>query len=652
MSKRLLLLLFVLGASLLIVSSIAAAPAPTNRAASPFKQIAAPPADFAQLAMPDPAQAGVHSRSALIPVTLAQNGAGQWAWTGRLPVDDGTRVALMLFAPDGETWHLSLQTPDGRFAAAATTEEGEFGLAEQSFPGRLYTFEGVDTGPHLVRIAAASPKNTSGYLLISSQSSIQLYTHLSSYDLRVGEQVGLVTYAYNNGAATGSGAPAPLTNVIQKATVVFTAPDGSQTEVLMADDGLHADGAANDGVFGGLIAAAMTGQYTAQVNVTGAAEKGEFIRTSQHIFPVIAPSLSLNEGVALAADGGDGRLHFSLAAAALTETTGTVQVSAELWGKGQNDMVPVAWIGGMVTPEAAANGWSLPLSLDGRWLALAGTTTGLELRQVRIQDPETHIVISQLDTIALQADTLPANATSPVEAVTDEMLMGTRPAQGQAPEAAGVLMLIHGYCSGGVWPLSQFTQYAQFQDYNQNRSHNQFAQRIDTFGDQFSSFGAVAHSQGGAASLHLYTYYWSGLDYSSGSRRIQSVGTPYQGTSLAGDLAVLGSIFGVGCGTNFDLTYDGSALWLSGIPSWARDDVYYHTTSFKDVWWRYDYCNILSDLLLSDPDDGVVERWSGQLSGGNNLGHKTGWCHTSGMRDPSQTSDSARNSNMNTYGNR
>jgi len=35
------------------------------------------------------------------------------------------------------------------------------------------------------------------------------------------------------------------------------------------------------------------------------------------------------------------------------------------------------------------------------------------------------------------------------------------------------------------------------------------------------------------------------------------------------------------------------------------------------------------------------------LSGGHNMGHKTGWCHTSGMRDPAQTKDSSRNSDMN-----
>jgi hypothetical protein len=210
-------------------------------------------------------------------------------------------------------------------------------------------------------------------------------------------------------------------------------------------------------------------------------------------------------------------------------------------------------------------------------------------------------------------------------------------------------MLIHGYCSGSnPWPASQFTNAVVFNDLNQNRTHDQFANLIRNFGASLPSFGAVAHSQGGAASLHLYTYYWSGLDNATGARLIQSVGTPYQGTALAGNLALLGQIFGVGCGSNANLTYSGAAAWLAGIPTWARAKVYYSTTSFTDVWWRYDYCNLATDPFLSDPEDGVVERAYGQLSGANNRGHKTGWCHTSGMRDPAQTSDSSRNAEMNT----
>ncbi len=639
-------MLFVLAITLVTVSSLWAAPAAGN---SPgYKQIAAPPADFALLNLPNPAQLGVRSHTALIPVTLSQTG-NQWTWSKQIALDSA-EVSMMLFAADGDSWQVSAQLPNGRFATATTTQTSQYGLAGQSFPGQLSTFSGT-SGLWTIQVSAVSPRTTTGYLLLSSQSNTQLYTHLSHYNLRVGEQVGLVTYAYETSIESGNQAPAPLNGVIQTATATFTAPDGSQTAVPMVDDGLHGDGAANDGMFGGSITATTAGQYTAQVTVTGESAAGEFIRTSEHIFPVIVPTLSLAGGTVRASDNGNGRLQFNLPATNTGTAVSAVQLSAEVWGSGANEMVPVAWVGGLVTPQTNATGVTLPLTLDGRWLSLANVTAGLELRNVRVQDVSTHIVISQAEVIPVQIGKLPTNASETVTAVTDDMLMGPRPAR-QAPESVGVLMLIHGYCSGGVWPLSNFTQYAEFQDFDQNRTHDQFAQLIDTFGDQFSSFGAVAHSQGGAASLHLYTYYWSGLDYSVGSRRIQSVGTPYQGTSLAGNLALLGEIFGVGCGTNFDLTYDGAALWLAGIPTWARDDVYYYTTSFKDVWWRYDYCNVASDLFLSDPDDGVIERWAGQLSSGNNMGHKTGWCHTSGMRDPAQTADSSRNNTMNTYGNR
>lgn len=91
-------------------------------------------------------------------------------------------------------------------------------------------------------------------------------------------------------------------------------------------------------------------------------------------------------------------------------------------------------------------------------------------------------------------------------------------------QAKGVgkrLLLVHGYCSGGVWPASQFSSASTFLDVNQNRSHDVFAQKIKAFGNTWNSYGVVAHSQGGAASLHLYTYYWSGLDNATGSRLIR-----------------------------------------------------------------------------------------------------------------------------------
>jgi hypothetical protein len=681
MKKFRFAVLFVLLISLLLAAGSWAAPLADNGGnggdnGPVFKQLAAPPEELAGggLRLPEAAASGLRSDSALIPVNLSQTADGNWAWFGEVALDSVDNASLTVFSP-GANWAVTVAQPGGRAVALdsatnqVTRQDSALGLAENQYPGVVYTFNRARVGTWKIMVTADAPRDRQegavdngavesgpdGYLLVSGQSRYGLYAHLNSYELLTGRQVGLVAYLYDGGSASDAAAPQPLAGAIKQAVFHLAAPDGSWQMVVMADDGLHGDGLAGDGVFGGLVTAAAAGQYTAQVVAEGQTpDNRPFIRTTQHVFPVIDASLSLVEGTVVATAADDVRLRLDVPAVAVGEA-GAAQLFAEVWGDdGSGTAVPVAWIGGMVQAEYTADGQlALPLYLDGRWLARAGVRGGLSLQNIRLHDVETHIPMSQIASLAVNVESLPAAALEYSGEVTEEMLMGPRPEASGAPQGfAGVLMLIHGYCSGGVWPTSDFSQYAVFQDYNKNRTHDQFANLIRTYGNQFSSFGAVAHSQGGAASLHLYTYYWSGLDYSSGSRLIQSVGTPYRGTALAGNLAVLGQIFGAGCGTNWDLTYDGAGLWLSGIPSWARSRVYYSTTAFKDVWWRYDYCHLVTDLFLSDPDDGTTEKWAGQLSGANNMGHKSGWCHTNGMRDPAQYNDHSRNANMNTYGNR
>jgi hypothetical protein len=342
----------------------------------------------------------------------------------------------------------------------------------------------------------------------------------------------------------------------------------------------------------------------------------------------------------------DSRLQISLAVDTFDGAPDKYRVFAEVWGAdAHGKMQPVSWVGGMSYVDSGY----LSLGLDLRWIGLSDARDDFELRNLRIEDPDTFIAVARRDSMSLLTPRLPALARAIPKTMDESMFVGPRPARASADKAGGRLLLVHGYCSGNVWgPVSgQFSNDSVFLDTNQNRSHDTFANLIASFGSSYSSYGIVAHSQGGAASLHLYTYYWSGLDYATGGRLIQSVGTPYQGTSLAGNAAVLGQIFGVGCGTNYDLTYSGASSWLSGVPSWARNAVNYYTTSFKDNWWSYDYCHLVTDLLLNDPDDGTTEKAKGQLSSGVNRGHKTGWCHTSGMADPPQTTDSSRNSTMN-----
>ncbi len=341
---------------------------------------------------------------------------------------------------------------------------------------------------------------------------------------------------------------------------------------------------------------------------------------------------------------------------------------------------PICWIGSIVEPVIGDDGVRhLPLSFDRRWLGRAteiardkgaapavgarrASERGageLSLREIRVHDRRTGSLIDRQARVDLGS----APGAIPFDPREEASLLRgrtgghpvastIRPAAvpiSDAPIGGHALMLVHGYCSdGSPFPASHFNgAVAQFLDPNVARSNDEFAQLIAAFGADYKSYGSVAHSQGGMASLHLYAFYWSGLDWAEGPRLIQSVGCPYQGTPLAGNLAVLGGIFGVGCGSVQDMTPEGAAAWLSTIPTWARQRVWYWTTSYKDFPFSYDYCDFLSDLFLTNPDDGVIERFRGQLPGGNNMGHTEGWCHVADMEDPPQCTDLVRNTQMN-----
>jgi hypothetical protein len=371
------------------------------------------------------------------------------------------------------------------------------------------------------------------------------------------------------------------------------------------------------------------------------------VRTSEHVVPVVASDISFQSMPAETGIDDNDRLVFSLPVDRLSKAERHYRGYAEVWGKGANGAdVPVAWIGGMVTPEAG----KLKLSLDPRWIALAKAQGPFELRNVRLDDPDVYVTLAKADRVGVAVPAMKAMQLSAKDIQVDEaMTMGPRPDAAKIAKGTGSrLLLVHGYCSGGVWPTSNFTNASTFLDANQSRSNDAFARLILSFGSTWNSYGIVAHSQGGMASLHLYNYYWSGLDNATGNRLIQSVGTPYQGTNLAGILATLGSWFGVGCGSQNDLTYSGAASWLSGISTASRAKVNYYTTSFKLTnWWTNDYCNFATDLVLSDPEDGTTEQAYGQLPSGVNRGHTTGQCHTSGMRDPAQYQDANRNAILN-----
>ncbi|OOW69620.1 conditioned medium factor [Xanthomonas axonopodis pv. martyniicola] len=639
-----------------LLCSLSLLSAPLAAAELQPKQLAGPPEEFAQMRAPDPAESAILSKSALLPVELAP--AGQSArWQGSLPVENG-HLRFMVLSGD-QAWDAVVAAPQlagARATAVATPLHAQrtlLGTAEHGTSGMRYAVESARNGAWSLTLQSSSPVAQRGYVLMEGDARTQLASYLRTRQQQVGQSLTLNALLSGNDAR-GATLLTAQAGTIDQAGLRVIDPQGGVRSLPMADDGKHGDGAAGDGVYGGTFQPTSEGTWIAQVIVHGHDQAGQpFVRTSEHVVPVVDTSLRLL-GNALGARAAEGtRLTIALPVAARGNAPSHYRVFGQVWGtdaKGKD--VPVAWIGGMLTPQQG----QLPLSLDERWIARAGARAPFTLRSLRIEDPDHYIPLVQAGALPLQVPALRrASVARASTAIDESMRMGPRPtalASAMAtaqPQAAGSqLVLVHGYCSNGVWPQAQFTNASTFLDAKQNRSNDQFAQRLAQFASQWSSFSTVAHSQGGMAALHLYTYYWSGLDNATGGRVMQSVGTPYQGTNLSGVLAAVGSWFGVGCGTNSDMTYDGAKAWLAGIPADARAKVNYYTTSFaKTNWYTNDYCNAASDLVLNDPEDGTVEQVNAQLPGGVNRGHTTGQCHTTGMRDPAQYLDANRNAVMN-----
>ena len=616
------------------------------------KQLAGPASEFAELAQASPISAAIHSKSALIPITLIDSGNGEMSWKGDLPVEQ-SNARFVVFSGGGinsesNSWQVELSKPGQARSVPAKNLVSDqrpttLGIESAQVAGDMYALESAEVGTWSLSIRAPANAPRTGFVLIEGNPETQLVSYLSSRDQRVGD-----TITVNAELSTDVKGNILVDNQFNEGRIILTAPDGQRSEHAMR---------AQQGGASFSFKARMPGQYLAQVLINAQDSEGNtLLRSAEHLIPIAADSIDLRGTQAVLSSASDGRLYAEIPVMSKLnqgEFSSHYRAYAQVWGKdAKGTDVAIAWIGGMVPVTQSKSGASLNLALDPRWIALAGANAPFELRAVRLEDPNNFVALETIKKISLQSteDAVAVSKSARALEIDDVMRMGVRPEPGEQSKGVGRrLLLVHGYCSGAVWPAGNFSNASTFLDANQSRSHDQFAQLIKNFGNTWNSYGIVAHSQGGAASLHLYNYYWSGLDNASAGRLIQSVGTPYQGTNLAGILATLGNWFGVGCGFNNDLTYSGATAWLAGIPNPSRAKVNYHTTSFRFTnWWSNDFCQFATDLVLSDPEDGTTEQAKGQLPGASNRGHVTGQCHTSGMRDPAQVLDGGRNATMNT----
>ena len=589
------------------------------------KDITAPPQDITSglVALPAPEATPTISVTALLPHHLIDSiapGPG--------------KSAAVLIAEDPMAWDFSIDTGTGPFVLEQLISE--LPQLTPGASGRIIRFTHPGDGLQVHPISVTPPAaDVEGWILLADgREDIRLSTHFGSRLHTVGHPV--LVHAHLTGASLDSG------------HIVVRGPSGLPREVtlLTAPDGGHV----------AMFAPDEPGDWTVRSVLQVVDSNGiPRFRTTQQLLKVLPREVRFT-GPIRGSQLEDGRLELTIPVDLLPapEVGGPrrAAVACELWGTDRKGaQVPVCWISRMHELPASGGANSIALRADPRWLALAEVDPAtLEVRELRVHDARGFVLLDHqprpefLLTDSVQLPDAPKKVDHSMCAGRAPEPVSAHSASTTASVGGHVLLLSHGYCTDQFpFRVSNFSGDIElFEDYGSNLSNDEFALRFESYGRSFKSMGIVGHSQGGHAATHLYTFYWSALDWPTGGRRIQGVGVPWLGTALAGNAAVLGEVFGIGCGVVYDLTYDGSSAWLSFIPSWVRQETWYWTTSFEDGWF-YDYCQIVTDLLLSDPDDGTVEQYAGQLSGGNNQGHKTGWCHTRLMRDPPQCKDADRN---------
>eukprot|EP00042_Codosiga_hollandica_P022698 m.85865 g.85865 ORF g.85865 m.85865 type:complete len:690 (+) comp50892_c0_seq1:321-2390(+) len=640
----------------------------------PTKQLSGPPSEFAENKLPPPINAALHARSASYHIDMTENESGGYSWTQTIYVDSSTGFTMSLFSiVDGTV--VTLVDPNGQqvdLSAAATNVTFPDGDNDDQYPGVEYIFENPVVGAYQLTTTASSLETTvqtsstnEGYVVIWNDSTDQIFTRFATYDFQQNDTVGLLTFAFDATSYTNGDIPSALQDVVLSAQLVAVFPDGNSVNEAMHDDGLHGDGASGDGIYGASFTASMIGIYTVQAVVAGTHSGVQFVRTTQHVANVIPRDLELDSIAWAKVDNTSNRLDIFLGVDAGANSTTNYRPYFELWGNSMFlDEIPVCWASGIVNLESENGVDYLKLSIDLQWLTRVGAVEPFSIRNVFVQDIDELISLTEDSLILLSMTDDDLALIEQIKAqhvaqgykgeITQVMREGIP--KGPKPGCSGsAVMMSHGVCaSKNPWSLraDDFTDAVYFLDAEVGRSNNQFALKLLDFATTLNlcSFGLIAHSQGGLASLHLLNYYSSGLDSAVGERKLQSVASPFRGSTAMGSSANLAKLFGSPCEQVYDLTRDGAEAWLAGISQTSKDATNFYTCQMKPGGlFGKGWCNQLSNTVMEYPNDGATENIYTNPGGGNNHGNVEGQCHIEGMKWPAVFLDSSRNVILNQF---
>ncbi|XP_065191399.1 conditioned medium factor-like [Sycon ciliatum] len=654
----------------------------TGFAKPAYKHLAGGPSEF--LPPADPASAAVESHIRLLRDFQLSPESDIASEEQQFLVDSKDFTFVILSSSDGHLSDIeaSFRSPNGKAIAPSYVSGGPFGLGGNAYPSKSLYFNDVQHGEWSVTLqrsekskisAGDEPLKAFTFVTFSDgDSPVSVSVSAGSLNTLVGESLELravVRDPTSQSAVQGDGGTppcAPNQARVETVDLMVRHPSGKTTREPMHND----DSSTNKltPAFVASLALAEVGSYQAEVVVQGQRCDGKvYERTAWYWLTAVEKSATLSGHVIVTPSTAEYHrdviaeqvtINLLLGAPKLNAVPASppYRVYAEIFSddakSGNNSAIPVAWIGGLSDVSEVQSSPALSLHLDTSWLQ--GHGGPFQLRNVRVEELETYSTVASVAVLDLPLDPDTVRrvaAMKPVETITRAMRQGYhvgRKAHNRTVGAAqGPLLLVHGYCAPETpFTLSDFSGYSEFQDYRKNRLISDFGVLVAEFAAEHDSFGIVAHSQGGLAVLDMYAYLATGLDNAVGERRIQTLATPFRGSPLSGLLAIIGDLLGFGCGDNKDLSYDGTTKWLAGIPVDARSEVYYYTGQYS-TGNLINYCILAANAVLSWPNDGMVEYSRTDLSGGHDMGHSKGQCHSVDMRDPPIAKNHERNVLMN-----
>lgn len=141
----------------------------------------------------------------------------------------------------------------------------------------------------------ASRQGRHAYFVMATDSKDHEFSHFLSYNLVVGQPIGLGVHMFDSVATPhqlGQKPPA-LQDVISQAILEVELPDGTTKTVPMNDKGVEGDLVADDSEFAGQITATVPGEYVLRSKVFGKNSKGDFERSAEHSVTVVPKTISL-----------------------------------------------------------------------------------------------------------------------------------------------------------------------------------------------------------------------------------------------------------------------------------------------------------------------------------------------------------------------